>query len=301
MAVAELKERCAGAGLDCQRLADISPGDSTRKVYSIVVPGAEAMDAWKKLRRAVDETGFWPVIAGSVAEFKTRDLGTLLAKLHDTPEMIQRGNDVNVFDWLTRALTGVDFREQEVAPEVGIAMHKALDKYTNNFNAAGLSDFEDTAMKLGVNPDGWFKGEYTCLHCPQAKIQPTSEEDLIGYKNILTDKPYESVVLLLVPTKTPWEVAAYLSLGHGHDRLKPYEHFALHKFWHENYGAEIITSTSDTVEMLVSRPPNSLDDAQRVAQQQFAYAPDIVNHGTGKTSALAAQLLDGKTWYFWWD
>jgi len=301
MPIAELRNTCTSVGLDLSTLQDISPADAALMIYSLVVPGAEALSTWRKMRTAVDETGYWPVIAGSIAEFKSRDVGALLRKLHDIPNFIQRGKEMNVNEWLEKGMSKIDFREQEVVPQVGLAMHAAFREYTDNPTVAGLRKFEDKAKDVGVNPDGWLGGEYTCLHCPEIKVKPTVEDDLIGYKDILTNKPYDQVVILLVPTKTPWEVAAYLMIGYGNQLHEPDEHFAVHKFWHENYGAEIITSTNDTIEMLVARPPTSPDDAQRLAQQQFVYAPDIVKHGTGKTSTLAGQLINGKIWYFWWD
>jgi hypothetical protein len=301
MAVADLKTLGAARGLDLSTLNDISPSQTGSKIYTLTVPGAEALSAWKKLRSAVDDTGYWPVIAGSPVEFKARDLHVLLEALHDIPKFIQRGNAMSVDDWLVKGMSKVDFREQEVDSKIGVAMHAAMEAYSNDISARGLHKFEETAKTLGVNADGWLGGEYTCLHCPEIKVKPTVEDDLIGYKNILTDKPYDQVVMLLVPTKTPWEVAAYLNIGYGNQLHEPHEHFAIHKFWNENYGAEMITSTNDTVEMIVLRPPDRIEEAQKLAQQQFVYAPDIVNHGTGKTSALASQLLNGRTWYFWWD
>ena len=38
-----------------------------------------------------------------------------------------------------------------------------------------------------------------------------------------------------------------------------------------------------------------------LAEEQFAYCPDIVHQGVGTISALASMLLDGTAWYFWWD
>ena len=38
-----------------------------------------------------------------------------------------------------------------------------------------------------------------------------------------------------------------------------------------------------------------------LAREQFVYCPDIVYQGTGTLAGLAAALLEGTTWYFWWD
>ncbi|CAN5686119.1 hypothetical protein BH10CYA1_BH10CYA1_03630 [soil metagenome] len=301
MALTELKRLGDTCGLDFSAIKDISPAESLLKIYTLVVPGSEALNIWQKLRSGAEQTDYWPVIAGSPAEFKARDLQVLLEKLHDIPEFIQRGQQLSIDEWLNKAISQIDFREQVVDCETGIAMHRALEEYASDISGAGLAKFEEAAKGLGVNPGGWLGGEYTCLHCPEIPVKSNTQDDLIGYRNILTNQPYDQVVMLLVPTKTPWEVAAYLNIGYGNQLHEPHEHFAIHKFWYEKYGAEIITSTNDTVEMIVSRPPQSPEEAQTLAQQQFVYAPDIVKCGTGKTSALASQLNNGVSWYFWWD
>src|ERR1700679_1307409 len=122
MAIAELKTFLNSAGFDAASLHDISPEETVLKVYSLVVPGAEAMSTWTKLRNAVDTTGYWPVIAGSPAEFKSRDLQTLLKKLHDIPDFIERGTAMSVDQWLEKGIARVNFREEQVGPQTGIHM-----------------------------------------------------------------------------------------------------------------------------------------------------------------------------------
>jgi Domain of unknown function (DUF4253) len=296
-----LASTCQSCGLDSSTLQDLSPKSSAFKIYSITVPGKDALSARQRLRDQAETTGYWPVIAGSPAEFAGRDIETLNAKLPEIATLIKESHDLSVDEWFLHAFAKLDFREQEVSAEVGIPMHAAFKEYTDNFSPAGLKRFEEIAQSHDINADGWLSGEYTCLHCPAPVVTPTSEDDLVGHKNILTNQPYERVVILLVPTKHAWEVPAFLSIGIGEPLHEPYEHAAIQKFWHEKYGAEIITSTSDTIEMFVSRPPTTNEEAIELAQQQFAYAPDIVNHGIGKTSALASQLKNGTSWYFWWD
>ena len=59
--------------------------------------------------------------------------------------------------------------------------------------------------------------------------------------------------------------------------------------------------SSDVIEMRVERPPSTREAAFAVAEEQFAYCSDIVLQGTGSISALAATLMNGTAWYFWWD
>ncbi len=76
---------------------------------------------------------------------------------------------------------------------------------------------------------------------------------------------------------------------------------ALLKHWYERYGAEVMGMTSDTIEMQVARPPRSSDEALQLAFEQYVYSPDIVDQGAGGLDHLAALLLGGTVWYFWWD
>ena len=73
------------------------------------------------------------------------------------------------------------------------------------------------------------------------------------------------------------------------------------RYWSELWGAEPVGIAADTVEMLVARPPTSRDDALALANEQFAYCEGIVTQGVGTVEALAATLVDGRTWFFWWD
>ncbi len=301
----ELKENlpdaCRAAGLEPANLRDLSQASDDLKIYSIEVPGSQAIATWRALHAQAKRTGYWPVIAGSPAEFAGRNIEALIAKLHDVQSFLKESHDMSVDEWFLSAFAKVDFHEQEVPAEVGVIIHEAFKKYTDKITPESLKKFEETCREHEINATGWLSGEYTCLHCPAPVVTPTSDADLIGHKNILTNQPYDTVVLMLVPTALAWEVPAYLLVGLGEQLHAPHEHAAIHKFWYEKYGAEIITSTSDTIEMLVAHPPTTAEDALELAQQQFAYAPNIVNHGIGKTSALASQLKNGTTWYFWWD
>jgi Domain of unknown function (DUF4253) len=71
--------------------------------------------------------------------------------------------------------------------------------------------------------------------------------------------------------------------------------------WHDLYGAEVVGITSDVVEMHVAKPPLDRESALSLAKAQYLYCNDIVEQGTQTLSVLAATLLEGSVWYFWWD
>jgi len=57
----------------------------------------------------------------------------------------------------------------------------------------------------------------------------------------------------------------------------------------------------DRVETRVSRPANNRQRAVNVAREQYAYCSDIVDQGMETLDVLAASLLNGTAWLFWWD
>ncbi len=73
------------------------------------------------------------------------------------------------------------------------------------------------------------------------------------------------------------------------------------KRWAEVYGAEPLGMAHDRVEMTIRRPPRDRARALDAALEQYAYCNDIVDQGTETLGALAANLVEGSAWYFWWD
>jgi hypothetical protein len=126
-------------------------------------------------------------------------------------------------------------------------------------------------------------------------------EDLVGHTNIGRGTPLKRVAICKVPTPRSWEAPAYLSYGGWNECPGAEEHVALLRYWHEKYGADVITLSNDVIECTVSRPPIDRDQALALAWEQFVYCSDIVLQGTETLSSLAATLCGGKTWFFWWD
>jgi hypothetical protein len=114
-------------------------------------------------------------------------------------------------------------------------------------------------------------------------------------------EPRPAILLGLVPTQTCWHVPAILRYGGWNACPPPQEHAALMKHWLERYEAEVVGMTRDVIEMRVGRPPTTRDEARGLARQQYSYCTDIVSQGVETVDALAACLLRGRVWYFWWD
>lgn len=76
---------------------------------------------------------------------------------------------------------------------------------------------------------------------------------------------------------------------------------AVWREWGRRYGAVPACITSDVIECAVARPPQSRDEAFRLATEQWMYCEDIVSQGTETVEYLVQTLLRAPAWFFWWD
>jgi hypothetical protein len=56
----------------------------------------------------------------------------------------------------------------------------------------------------------------------------------------------------------------------------------------------------DDIRLLVSRPPQTLEAAQPVAAEQFAFS-DEAHQGLRRVPEIAHALVNNPFWDFWWD
>lgn len=107
------------------------------------------------------------------------------------------------------------------------------------------------------------------------------------------------VPITLVPTDIPWQVPAYLDIS-GNDPPASV-HVAVMKYWHVEWGAELFGAVPGEIEMLIKRPPSTVNEALGLAREQYVYCPDLVQQNTRTIEGLASHLLNSKVWWFWWD
>lgn len=105
----------------------------------------------------------------------------------------------------------------------------------------------------------------------------------------------------LIELDEPAELLARLGYGGWNACPEPAVQAAVHRRWHERFGAEPVAVSADVVEFRVARPPADRKAAMALALEQQAYCSDVVEQGVGSTAELAATLLDAPVWYFWWD
>ncbi|MEH3040667.1 MAG: DUF4253 domain-containing protein [Sphingomonas paucimobilis] len=117
----------------------------------------------------------------------------------------------------------------------------------------------------------------------------------------LRGKPADRVHIVTLPTRTSWEVPAYLRWGNWNACPPPTYHCAALRSWQERHGAELVGIDRDTINLRVTRRPKDRAEALALARECYAYCSDTVDQGVGTIEALAATLQDNDWWFFWWD
>ena len=118
------------------------------------------------------------------------------------------------------------------------------------------------------------------------------------------NKAAENIILVKMPVKNPWEVAAWLPMGGFNDCPTPAQQVAIFRYWYEKYGAVPAVVTYENWELELQKPPTDRKAALALAKEQFAFCYDRVMQaaqGHDNLKALASELVDSTTWYFWWD
>jgi Domain of unknown function (DUF4253) len=77
---------------------------------------------------------------------------------------------------------------------------------------------------------------------------------------------------------------------------------AVARSWEDRFGARLLQVGFAEIRLLVHHPPRSLDAAQRVAAEHWAFADECDEIGRSHVAAIAATLLrQPAIWQFWWD
>lgn len=129
---------------------------------------------------------------------------------------------------------------------------------------------------------------------PDLEVQPSAEPSFVWDE--------QETLVALVPARAGYEVPGLLSWqGAVNDDVDGADHVAILKRWHDLHGAQLVTLSFDTLELLVPSPPMDPRAAAEAAVEHYSYCPDGVDQGVGSLSALAAGQVRSPSWYFWWD
>jgi Domain of unknown function (DUF4253) len=76
---------------------------------------------------------------------------------------------------------------------------------------------------------------------------------------------------------------------------------AVLRSWEHRFGARLLQVGFDEIKLLVERPPHSLDTAQRLAAEHYAFCDESGGQGLHDIPRISASILNAPTWVFWWD
>lgn len=183
--------------------------------------------------------------------------------------------------------------------------------YDNVTTVMGMVDtsFEDCVSSgAALDVDQWIKHrveeqpDYYIAEGPELAAGNAQQPGLLTVAyDVLSGQMKAEVFIGLVPVQEPWQVPAYLKIGGWNDCPDAEVHVAFFKRWYEQFGAVVTSISSDVIEFTVERPPQTMEEARRLAHEQFVYCADIVHQGVQTEGNLAQVLLGNKNWFFWWD
>jgi Domain of unknown function (DUF4253) len=75
---------------------------------------------------------------------------------------------------------------------------------------------------------------------------------------------------------------------------------AVLRSWEDRFGARLLEVGFAEIRLLVTRPPLTLEVAQRLAAEHFAFA-DEAHIALGRVDDIARAVVNNPFWDFWWD
>jgi hypothetical protein len=257
--------------------------------------GREALNTWERLKSSGEG---WPIIVGGdddlaqIAEQWTIETGV-------RPEDILARADGLPHPDSLRALVAAQ-REKAVA-----ATRKMLAKGDDDL-LPRIVDMDQDGNTRSLTPAEVRKTMLEGLEASEPEVGewPADADATGGGLTVSYDpdgKPLDKVHILILPTKEAAAAPAYLRWGGWNACPAPEYHVAALRDWHRRYGAVPVAMTGDVINVRVTHRPASRDEALSLAREQFLYCEDIVLQGTDTLAPLAAGLMQGDWWFFWWD
>jgi hypothetical protein len=127
------------------------------------------------------------------------------------------------------------------------------------------------------------------------------KESIQGHLDILTKAIKPVVYIGMANIDQPWMLPSETKYGGWNECPDASIQCAVMRYWKERHGAEIVSLSGDIIECLVQNPPRTVEDAIKLAWEQYWYCGDIVDQGTETIANLAAGLMNSNYWFFWWD
>jgi hypothetical protein len=285
--------------------------------WALQVAGAEAFTIWRHFRDRVDQTGYWPVIIGDhgapefggsdgtlvflvdnaqrIQHLSERDLQFVAAR-RSPAEVLQAAGDLPFERWV----------ERQRDPAFQASEHLRKASYFDRIEGAGrLACFHrEWAERWRQQPPWRFDTQEYVIpprenrNPPQHDLHCVKSFDVEQCRHVLAN----SVVILLVPTRFPWEVPAYLWYSTMADERPAQVHVGALKWLWDRFGAQLVGVMDRVLEVIPQSRPGMTIDALQAAAAIAAYSncPITSENELASIPELAVYLMESEYWSFCW-
>lgn len=277
----KLSELVARAGLDPAALLERPPLPDGDRVWALRSTSEGWFDDWTALRRIVPETGRWPLAMSSwgveIDPLNRQDATGILGRLDDVDvdavidRLDEKSLPMPLDEW---------FEYHEYATRQRCGRAPALDELVAALGEAPLEmEIERWLLRWELTEGG-------------LSVQPGADAPYLEW----FEPRGQPVHVLLLPRPEPWCAGAYTS-GYEWDYpnrdLRP----ALFRRWSQRYGAEPAANWDTMMQLVVTRPPTTIEDAFELSRAMTLLWPNT-NSGPGITvREMAFDLVGRPTWF----
>ena len=104
-----------------------------------------------------------------------------------------------------------------------------------------------------------------------------------------------------MPASRPADVLPRLGWVGACNSRTSVEIAAVLRSWENRFGARLLEVGFADIRLLVSRPPRTLEAAQQIAAEHFAFCDAAGRTGLSGVGEIAPSLVNNPFWDFWWD
>jgi hypothetical protein len=284
-----------------RELVELAVLDSGEHAFALEVRAAEAQSCWRVARGLVEQTRRWPVITHC-----WQREGSSLREILDNAELFSRffyEEVPDVDDVSPRALIAaadavdvdafVRRKAAQVEPDRPLEKFVECELEATQHRCGAAPSREEvagatlngTALVTTYDLDRWLLA-WEQAHCPAADPADGRQEWFEA----------DPLVLLFLPTPSPWEALAYLNF-YGTSDFGSEHYIALGRRWHERFGAELYAHFGTMLECFVTRPPSSLDAAWALAREHELVAPCTLALPGIPLRSYARGLVGHERWF----
>jgi hypothetical protein len=149
-----------------------------------------------------------------------------------------------------------------------------------------IPDVHDDIAHLRANPGPW-----------PDKVEAMTTLPVL--MDLRTGKPRETIHIATIPTQDNSAIPAFLNFGGWNACPYPHVFVAALRKWKSDWNAELVSMTSDTMDIRFLRKPETREAAIGLYLEMVALHSDTLMDGD--PSEHAATSMVSEYWQFWWD